>query len=671
MEPADIWLWIMYALVAVIVVVFVLVFYFMYRLTSLGVKERRWDRKWERFKSLILYGILQKRVLRESYPAILHSFMYFGFLFLLLVTGIVFIQMDLLVHFGIYLLPGDSCLYLSLLSDLVGLMVIGGVLLAVYRRYLKKPERLTYRKVDAVVLSLIFLVILTGFIAEGVRILNGDPGPLCRESFGSPDDSAWSPVGMVFAWFFSAIGLSGELAWSIFWWLHLTLALFFILLVPLTKLNHLIIGPLNTFFRSLRPKGALRKMEIKEDMETFGVQRIEQFTSKQLWDLFACLECGRCQDNCPAWLTKKPLSPKKVITDLGENLYSRGMKLINKRKGTEEDPPLGGNVIEYDEIWSCTTCGACQEHCPVFIEHIDKIIDMRRSMVMMESNFPNELNPVLRNMETQFNPYMMGNDTRADWAEDLGIKVLSKDKDVEYLYFVGCTASFDDRNKKVATAFVEIMKKAGVSFGILGTEEKCCGEPLRRIGNEYVGQMMITENIDTFKKYGVKKIVTACPHCYNTLKNEYPDFEGKFQVIHHTELLSNLIKQGRLKPSKKLPSLMTYHDSCYLGRHNDIYDQPREVLERVTSNKPKEMRDNKYSGFCCGAGGGRMWMEENVGSRINEKRIDHALETGADTVASACPFCLIMLGDGIKAKDMEEKLQIKDVAEVFASSLKD
>jgi Fe-S oxidoreductase len=233
---------------------------------------------------------------------------------------------------------------------------------------------------------------------------------------------------------------------------------------------------------------------------------------------------------------------------------------------------------------------------------------MRRSMVMMESSFPNELNPVLRNMETQFNPYMMGNDERADWAEDLGIKVLSQDKNVEYMYFVGCTASFDDRNKKVAVALAKIMKEAGISFGILGTEEKCCGEPLRRIGNEYLAQMAITENINTFKKYGVKKIVTACPHCFNTLKNEYPDFEGEFEVIHHTELLSNLIKQGRIKPSKRLPSITTYHDSCYLGRHNDIYTQPREIVDNVTTNNIKEMKDNKESGFCCGAGGGRMWQ---------------------------------------------------------------
>lgn len=654
----------MYAVVAVIAIVFILGFYYIYRLANLGVKERRWDRKGERIKSLILYGILQKRVLREGFPGTFHSFIFWGLLFLLLVTFLVFVQMS----FHLYILPGESCLYLSLLSDLVGLMVMVGVLLAAYRRYIKRPERLSRKKEDAVILSLVLLVVLTGFMTEGVRILNGQPGPLCRESPGSIWDASWSPVGATFGWFFAGIGLRGQLAWSVFWWLHLILALALILAVPFSKLCHLVIGPLNTFFRSLRPKGALRKMEISEDMESFGVQRIEQFTSKQLWDLFACMECGRCQDRCPAWLTGKPLSPKKVITDLTFQLYDRGPRLLRKLEGEEQPPPLGGGVIGFDEIWSCTTCGACQEHCPVFIEHIDKIVDMRRAMVMMESDFPNELTPVLRSLETQFNPYMVGNDARADWAKDLGIKVLSKERGVEYLYFVGCTASFDERNRKVAVALTRIMGEAGITFGILGTEERCCGEPLRRIGNEYLAQMMISENISTFKKYGVRKIVTACPHCYNTLKNEYPDFGGEFQVLHHTELLSELIEEGRIKPSKKMASIVTYHDSCYLGRHNDIYEQPRGIVENITIGRLKEMKNNRYSGFCCGAGGGRMWMEETLGSRINEKRIQEVLDAGADTLASACPFCLIMLGDGIKAKDLEEELQILDVAELLASS---
>ncbi|MEE9115804.1 MAG: heterodisulfide reductase-related iron-sulfur binding cluster, partial [Thermoplasmata archaeon] len=580
--------------------------------------------------------------------------------------GIVFVQGR-----GLYILYGDSCNYVTLLADLTGILVIIGILFAAYRRFVRKPSRLNRKRDDAVVLTLIFLIVLTGFLTEGVRILNGDPGPLCRTApdFQSDDDSVWSPVGSTFAWFFLAVGAEGEILWTVFWWLHLALALAFIVYVPYSKLSHMFISPLNTFFRSLGPKGALKKMEIEEEAETFGVQKIEQFTSKQLWDLYACMECGRCQDRCPAWLTDKPLSPKKIILDLRDHLNVRGKELLKKSGEGLEVPSLGGSVVKFDEIWACTTCGACQESCPVFIEHIDKIVDMRRAMVMMESNFPNEMNPVLRNMETQFNPYMVGNDTRADWAEDLGIKKLSADQDVEYLYFVGCTASFDDRNKKVATAFAKIMKRAGLSFGILGTEEKCCGEPLRRMGNEYLGQMMITENINVFKKYNVKKIVTACPHCFNTLKNEYPDFGGKFQVIHHTELLSDLMKRGKIKTSKKLPAIATYHDSCYLGRHNDIYDQPRDTLKAVTSGQPKEMKDNKWNGFCCGAGGGRMWMEETLGSRINETRVEQALDVKADTMATACPFCLIMLGDGIKAKDAEEKLDIVDIAEMFESAM--
>lgn len=668
MEPDFVWLLAMWIIGITAVIILFYGVYRKSRLANLGVEERRSDRKGERIKSFFVHGIFQKRVWREGFPGVFHAFIFWGFVFLLIVTGIVFVQMD----FKLFILYGDSCNYVTLLADLVGLMVLAGVFLAVYRRYLKRPSRLTRRREDAVALTLIFLIIVTGFLAEGFRILDGQPGPLCRTIYGPEygSDALWSPVGAAFAWFFRLLGLTnGGSLWAVFWWLHMILAFAFIAYLPFSKLSHIYISPTMTYYRSLRPKGALKKMEFEEDAETFGVQKIEQFTNMQLWEILACTECGRCQDRCPAHLTDKPLSPKKVIIDLKDHLNVRGPVLLKKKDKAPEVPPLGGNVVQYDEIWSCTTCRACQEHCPVFVEHIDKIVDMRRSMVMMESSFPNELNPVLRNMETQFNPYMMGNDERADWAEDLGIKVLSQDKDVEYLYFVGCTASFDDRNKKVAVALAKIMKEAGISFGILGTEEKCCGEPLRRIGNEYLAQTIITENINTFKKYGVKKIVTACPHCFNTLKNEYPDFEGEFQVIHHTELLSELMRQGRIKPSKRLPSITTYHDSCYLGRHNDIYDQPREIMEGVTTSKIKEMKDNRESGFCCGAGGGRMWMEETLGSRINERRIQDALDIQADTIASACPFCLIMLGDGIKAQDMEEKLQIVDIAEILASSL--
>jgi Fe-S oxidoreductase/nitrate reductase gamma subunit len=666
MEPEEIWLLAMWGISIAVLIAFAYGFYRKYRLANLGVKESRWDKKGERVKSFFLFGLLQGRVVREPVPLLFHTAIYLGFLYLLLSTILVFVQMD----FKIFILNVDSCYYATLLADLAGIVVVAGVLVAAYRRYVQKPPRLNKRREDAVALALIFLIVFTGFLAEGVRILNGNPGPLCRESPGGAllDDSAWSPVGVAFSWFFEGVGLRGETVWGVLWWTHLLLAFAFIAYLPYSKLSHIFIGPLNTFFRSLRPKGALKKMEIEEDTEVFGVQKIEEYTTKQLWDLYACMECGRCQDNCPAWQTDKPLSPKKVITDLREHLNERGKALL-KKKGGEEVPSLGGNVVQYDEIWACTTCRACQEHCPVFIEHIDKIVDMRRAMVMMESDFPDEMNPVLRNMETQFNPYMMGNDTRADWAEDLGIKKLSSDQDVEYLYFVGCTASFDDRNKKVATAFAKLMKDAGISFAILGTEEKCCGEPLRRMGNEYLGQMMITENINTFKKYGVKKIVTACPHCFNTLKNEYPDFDGKFEVVHHTELLSDLVKKGKVKTSKRLPSIVTYHDSCYLGRHNDIYDGPRETLESVTSSQLKEMKDSRESGFCCGAGGGRMWMEETLGSRINETRVQQALDTKANTMATACPFCLIMLGDGIKAKDADEKLEIVDVAEMLASAM--
>ncbi|MEE9115474.1 MAG: 4Fe-4S dicluster domain-containing protein, partial [Thermoplasmata archaeon] len=385
MEPKEIWLLVMYSFTALIVVIFFYGFYRKYRLTKLGQKESRTDRLGERIRSFIVYGILQKRVGREAFPGVFHSFIFWGFVFLFLTTGIVFVQSR-----GLYILYGDSCNYVTLLADLTGILVIIGILFAAYRRFVRKPSRLNRKRDDTVVLTLIFLIVLTGFLTEGVRILNGDPGPLCRTApgFQPEDDSMWSPVGSAFAWFFLAVGAEGEILWSVFWWMHLALALAFILYIPYSKLSHMFISPLNTFFRSLRPRGALKKMEIEEEAETFGVQKIEQFTSKQLWDLYACMECGRCQDNCPAWLTDKPLSPKKIILDLRDHLNVRGKELLMKSGEGLEVPSLGGSVVKFDEIWACTTCGACQESCPVFIEHIDKIVDMRRAMVMMESNFP-------------------------------------------------------------------------------------------------------------------------------------------------------------------------------------------------------------------------------------------------------------------------------------------
>jgi len=440
------------------------------------------------------------------------------------------------------------------------------------------------------------------------------------------------------------------------------------ILVGRSRLQHILLSPINIFFRSLKPKGALVPVDL-EEAETFGTAKIEDFTWKQLLDLDACTRCGRCQDNCPAYLTSKPLSPKGVIVDLKAHLYEvYPVPLMTKPQESRRD--MIADVITPEVIWACTTCGACQEACPVFIEHINKIIDMRRNLVLEQAEMPETAEVALRCIEERGHTCKGTTYSRTDWCDGLDVKLISEDRDVDVLYFVGCAAALEDRNVKVAAAFARVLKAAGVNFAILGDEESCCGEPARRMGNEYLFQMQALKNIETLKGYGVKKIVTTCPHCYNTLKNEYPQFGGEFEVVHHTEFIADLIKQGKLKLASEMNKKVTYHDPCYLGRHNDIYDSPRQVLTSIPQAKLVEMERHRSKSFCCGAGGGHMWMEE-TGTRINEVRTGHALETKSEIVATACPYCLQMFEDGIKAKEATEYFKAMDIAELVADAIQE
>jgi Fe-S oxidoreductase len=414
-----------------------------------------------------------------------------------------------------------------------------------------------------------------------------------------------------------------------------------------------------------------------EEAETFGVSKIEDFTWKQLLDLDACTDCGRCQDRCPAYLTGKPLSPRKVIQDLKTQLLDRSSALLAAKAAAKTATPtdgggikaLIGEVILEDELWACTTCRACQEICPVFIEHIDKIVDMRRSLVLEQAKLPETGEAALRCIETRGHSCRGTTLTRTDWTIGLDIKLLSEDSNVDLIYYVGCAAALEDRSMKVAVAVGKVLKAAGLNFAILGPEETCCGEPARRLGNEYLFQMQAMKNIEIFKKYNVKRIVTTCPHCFNTFKNEYPQFGGEFEVVHHTQFIAELLKQGKIKPASMSGGKLTYHDSCYLGRHNDIYEAPRQVLTSISPSRLLEMKRIRRNGFCCGAGGGRYWMEERIGKRISEERIEQVIETKADVVATACPYCLQMFEDAIKAKAVEESLKALDIAELLAAQL--
>ena len=508
---------------------------------------------------------------------------------------------------------------------------------------------------------------------------------------------------------------------SVAWWANVLVVLGFLIYIPHSKHLHLLATPFNVFFRNYSPKGALQIIPDLEEREDYGVHKVSQFTWKQLLDGYACTECGRCNSVCPALATDKPLWPKEIILTVKEELFATGDILLAGSAQAEEEArtePMVGGMIQDETLWACTNCGACVEICPVSIEHVQKIDDMRRYLVMEESRFPQEVTPLFTNLERNQNPWEINNDTRAEWAQKIGVPTLAEDPDVEVLYWVGCMGSFDARNQKVATAFAKVMQHAGVRFGVLGPEEACTGDPARRIGNEYLWYMLATQNVETLNGYGfnkgaaeaptaktatspavaadghagpdgtgdahsysgvgvpagraynVKTVVATCPHCFNTIKNEYTQLGGNYEVVHHTEFIDRLIKTGQLKlPEGFDRRKLTYHDPCFIGRWNDVYDEPRRVLNVINRDGVTEMKRNRNRSFCCGGGGGRVWMEEKIGKRINNTRVEEALATGADAMAAACPFCITMFEDGIKAVEAQDKFQVEDIAEILARAL--
>ena len=645
---------------------------YLYLILRVGKEDDRFKDAGTRIKTVLKRMFLQICVLKDVKPndlaGIGHAMIFYGFLCFafsyLFMFGRGFIP-----GFTFHLLGDGFAKVFPMILDIAALMVMAGIIWALIRRYILKPERLEMTGEAGIILGIIFCLMIFHFLMEGFE-MNADPAEAGSFAF----------VGAAFAGLFSGLGKSAQEALFIAsWWIHCLLVLGFMVLIPYSKHLHLILAPFNIYFRSLEPRGALRPITDMEEAETFGVSNIEEFTWKQLLDLYTCAECGRCEINCPAHLSEKPLSPRHLIHDLKVHLLEKGPHLMSSgngegtETGTEQEeyagPSLIGEVVSEDKIWSCVTCGSCVEQCPVYNEHVDKIVDMRQYMVLMESNFPPEVQAVFRNMENNSNPWGIGWATRADWAKDLGVKIMAEDSDVDILYWVGCAGSFDDRNKKISTSLVNIFNKAGVNFGILGVEEKCCGDSARRIGNEYLFQMLATENIEILKGYNVRKIVTQCPHGYNTLKNEYPQFGGNFEVLHHTEFIADLIEKGKLKLTTPVNKTIAYHDSCYLGRYNDLYEAPRKILENVPGVRLVEMERNRGKSFCCGAGGGRMWMEEHLGKRINEMRLDNALDVRPDLISTACPFCLTMFEDAIKEKDLAETLTGKDIIEIVEEAM--
>jgi len=649
----------------------------------------RFDRIPERIKALLVYALAQKKFIqREPRPDTALSEQTAGWMHFFIFWGFAILAIEALTMFGRgfsddfhlpllspHLLGGP---YL-LLKDIMAVAVLVAIGVALYRWGVSHPKRLYGFKPAEEQLAghshweAYLILVFIGLIMIGGLLYDG--GRMVFDADKVRAEMPWQPFSRIVA-----LLLGGPRTARFFsnagWWVHNCVILVFLNLLPLSKHFHIITSLPNVFFIKTEPRGALSKMDL-ENGTRFGTSYINQFTWKQVLDMYSCTECGRCASHCPATLTGKELAPRQLLLNLRDYVYEHEGELLALAPAAGEgaDPPtvgdniVGEGLIHDNVLWDCTTCRACEEACPVIIEYVDKIVDMRRHLTQEEARFPVELTRTFKGMENQGNPWGLDAGQRAAWAEGLDVPLMADHPDAEYLYYVGCAGAFDDRNKRTTIALTKILKKAGVSFAILGAEELCNGETARRLGNEYLFQSMAQACIEVFKTYNVKKILTNCPHCFNTLKNEFPQFGGNYEVIHATEFVKRLIAAGKIQFKANGSQTVTFHDSCYLGRYNDIFDAPRDILQLIPGVRLREMERNRKFGMCCGAGGGRMWVDEEPSKRVNIKRVEQALETNPDAVAVACPYCMTMIDDGLKSKDMEEKVKTLDVMELVAEAM--
>lgn len=645
----------------------------------------RFDNPVERIKGVLVYALGQKRLFQKGYGGALHAMIFWGFCVLSIANVTLLIRGVAGREFNLPLLGPDQLLGApyNFVKEIFLVLVCVGVTMAFYRRLVIKPK-FPEPSMDA-----LFILTMIGALMT-VELLFG-AAEVRHFAAQGIDIKDWAyPVTGLIAKGMTALSEDGlHTLQEGAWWINYALVLAFGAYLPYSKHLHVITGIPNVYFQNRKPYGELRKLDLEsEDATDFGSSTLADFDWKRYHDWYSCTECGRCTSMCPAFASDKPLHPKKISEQLREELVDHGggdaMLALAAKNGAKieanEDgsPPEGLrhlmdnlDAVSEEALFSCTTCRACEQACPVFIEYVQEIVDMRRYLVQVEGKFPQEVQRAFTNMENNSNPWGIGFATRGDWAKELDVKLMSEDPgELDLLYWVGCAGSFDDRNKQVSAAFVKILKAAGLRFAILGQEEGCTGDSARRIGNEYLYQMLAASNVEVLNTYNVKKIVTACPHCFNTIKNEYHQFGGDYEVLHHSELIADLIAEKKIEVEKVDPILGTFHDSCYLGRYNDIYEQPRKVLE-ATGVKLEEMTLSREKGRCCGAGGGRMWMDEH-GVKVNDLRLGDVLEleTQPKVVASSCPFCLTMMSDAVSTKDMNDQIETRDIAEIVADALK-
>ena len=660
---------VVYVLGIILVGIVAYVLYRRYRVWRLGQPDNRLHDIPKRIWSFVIFsivdGLAHRRILRQPYSGIMH-FLIFGGMGILLIGTF----LHPLSHYFFHFLHGEVYLWTSLILDVAGLLILIGLIMAFFRRYIQKLDRLDNTIDDALILLIIFLIVVSGFVLEAARIAQ-------TELQTNPEWAVWSPVGFVIAKGMIGLGDSVLLALHrAVWWIHLAIFFGGVIYVGVTfsKLSHIVVAPLSALFRSFRPKGVPVPIDIM-NAESFGASKIQDLASKHLLDLDACVRCGRCQNNCPAYLTGKPLSPKRLTQNLKAHLLETAShsivgKLGETAKADNGNRSLIGDVVTEEELWACTMCGACEEVCPIFVEHTDKILAMRRNLALERAELPSTAQASLVNTQQRGHPWKGTTCSRTDWFSDIEVVPVSESDDSSFLLWVGCTGALVERNMQVTAALAKLLTKAGIKFSVLGDEESCCGHFARRLGDEYLFQVQAEKNIETLKNYNVKKIITICPHCYHTLKNEYPQFGGKYQVFHHTEIIHDLLKKGKLELNTKIDKVVTYQDPCYLGRYSNIYKPPLKIIKAIPDIKLVQMSHHGSNGLCCGAGGGHMWIEELPDQRVNQLRIKEAIQVKADIITTACPFCLQMFDDAIKTLEKEDSMKVMDLTELVEASSK-